>query len=342
MSCRSFLSLALLLTAGAASASDGVPDSGNAYPSVGFYYTAYQDVGAKLATIGGCSGSLIAPTIFLTAAHCTFYDTLRFADGTYARAANWVTFAPVALENDFRCFLHDIRYDGYKDVECVLADRTKPAPTFLKAASTGISHPAYPLIQKDGSMLEPFGPENTDVGVLILERPARGVTPLATAAAGSLDALDTTGVTLVGVGYGLDFHKSLPATPDKPGTDGPTNEEGPYGIRRIAQVGAIQMITPTRITPTQRNSQGEDSVCYWDSGSPLFLARNGVVEKAVVNGVLTGGALWCQGSWDPYQRLDIPSSLEFLSCVRDARDADEACLCGIEGELDLCDEISLR
>src|SRR5215212_825103 len=73
--------LAAALPAGAIT--NGLPDdsSANPHPEVGFI--VYQNsTGMHI----GCSGTLIAPTVFLTAAHCDV--TRRATDGL------WVSFRP--------------------------------------------------------------------------------------------------------------------------------------------------------------------------------------------------------------------------------------------------------
>jgi hypothetical protein len=339
---RALAALLVTATASTAVASDGVIDTGNTHPAVGFYYVAYTRSDGAVETLGGCSGTLVAPDVFLTAAHCTFYDTrLLFEDPSYVRTEAWVTFDPIALENDFRCFLRDKRYPGAAaSLACDASQRNRP--TFLHARSTGITHPAYPELKVLGngavSIGEPLTPNNTDLGVLLLDKDVKRITPLATAPLGRLDTLNTSGVTLLAVGYGLAYHRAIPATPEQPGGDGPTEFVSEYGYRRIAQVGTIRSITTNNITPTQQSSQSEDSVCYWDSGSPLFLVRDGVLDRTV-SGVLTGAALWCMGAHDPYQRVDIGSSLDFLDCIASAATARDACACGVEDRLGSCDQL---
>ena len=57
-----------LLSPSAGAVTDGVPDTQNEYPFVGLM-VAQDDDGTPLWR---CSGTLISPTVFLTAGHCTF------------------------------------------------------------------------------------------------------------------------------------------------------------------------------------------------------------------------------------------------------------------------------
>jgi len=156
MSARPLRALALSITLGAASAvpavaSDGEPDSANAHPAVGFYHVAYTRADASVETLGGCSGTLIADDVFLTAGHCTFYDSrLLHEDKSYVAAQAWVTLDPVALDNDFRCFLQDVAFPGAGELDCDGAARVHldfhrasvgAAPTAGEACRCGAEGP---------------------------------------------------------------------------------------------------------------------------------------------------------------------------------------------------------
>jgi hypothetical protein len=73
---------ALALAAGAAAIMNGTPD-GSAHPQVGALVFAGEPQ---------CSGTLISPTVFLTAAHCTAYLPANRVDVTFSEqldAASW-------------------------------------------------------------------------------------------------------------------------------------------------------------------------------------------------------------------------------------------------------------
>ncbi len=73
------LTMFALLPASAGAITGGQPD-GNGHP-----YVAYLDNG-----VFACSGTLLSPTVMLTAAHC-------FSDSTSAWGTNTVTGAPIVL-----------------------------------------------------------------------------------------------------------------------------------------------------------------------------------------------------------------------------------------------------
>ena len=76
----------------ATQASDGTPDTGNRFPAAGAYYEYFvyltpgepPDVAYAEQS---CSGSLISPKVFMTAAHCTAYNytTISASLGTTTR-----------------------------------------------------------------------------------------------------------------------------------------------------------------------------------------------------------------------------------------------------------------
>ena len=73
--------LALVGAAPAAAITGGRPD-GNAHPYVGIVLTADGAL---------CSGSLLSPTVFLTAGHCTYYFTESGADEVFVSFDSQVT-----------------------------------------------------------------------------------------------------------------------------------------------------------------------------------------------------------------------------------------------------------
>jgi hypothetical protein len=77
---------------------NGVPDSENAYPSVGAMLFDYRKNGLS-GDDEWCTGSLIAPTVFLTAAHCVVADSytpagsqfyVSFAQDLYSKKAVYI------------------------------------------------------------------------------------------------------------------------------------------------------------------------------------------------------------------------------------------------------------
>jgi len=59
----------------------------------------------------------------------------------------------------------------------------------------------------------------------------------------------------------------------------------------------------------------------------------------VISAVLSGATNWCQGSWDPYYRIDQVQAQQFVQCViAHQDDVAAACReCSAERYFGLCD-----
>jgi hypothetical protein len=340
---RSMSIVALLVTLSIPSwttANDGDFDVNNDFPAVG-RIAAITTVFGEVDYAGAyCSGSLIAEDVFLTAGHCQFSDVPRLAEDPGYAVEYWVSFDNVASDNDFRCYLQDINHPNKDDLACNPDDRN--GSTFHEALAS-VVHPEYArIVETKGtsSILDLLiFQESADLSLLILETPIDDITPLEVAPLGTFNRKrEFLRQPLTGVGYGVNFHKSIPATPDQPGGNGPTNFGGSAAFRRIADIGTLQGVSKLWMTPTQNNARGEDSICYGDSGSPLFFGEFGDEVDQTVSGVLSWGASWwCKGAHDFYSRVDSPQAARFISCVMTAGSMTEVCECGIEGKFGLCD-----
>jgi len=346
-------------------ASDGNADINNKFPSVGAYYELMvSDDGTVEWAEESCTATLISDRVALTAAHCTDYNIEHDGLIGYYNEA-WITFDVYASKNDFHCFLrqnsldHDVAgpEDNSADdqLPCNQDESGNPieneegipqhnAPTFFKVTTTGwvdgksvtvgITHSDYlkDRVRHDGTIQRSVSylGNLTDLAVLMLETPVSAPSPMPIAATGYLNTLSGLNrMHMIGVGYGLDWRK---VTGERPTSGlGPQQLGGGSGVKRIANIGTIQTLHENSITPTQQPNQGDNVLCFGDSGSPLFLDSDsdGQADRAIV-GVLSGWTNWCQGSNDPYSRIDTTSAQQFLSCVLNAGTYSNARNCGGE------------
>ena len=152
---------------------NGAP-TGAAYGSVGAMLVDYDYDGAVSGDEQWCTGSLVAPTVFLTAGHCTA-DVDRYAPG----APVYVSFAP------------DLYAKGAKFIKAT-GYQTDPAYGTAPANLQGTGH---------------------DLGVVLLPSGAtKGLTPLQLPPAGLLDQLQAqgglVGQVFVNVGYGTSASRT--------------------------------------------------------------------------------------------------------------------------------------
>ena len=259
----------LLVSPRASAITYGFVDSNNTFRNTGAFIVKTTD--GQIFPI--CSGTMITPNVFLTAAHCTSFYTQELAP------------------------------EG--DVAYVSLDQSIPfgaltsSKTELLSVAHVVSNPNYNQAQSDSG----------DIGVLILDRNVRGVTPATLPSCGLLDqlaaqnGLKTATFTNAGygvqnrvVGGGVPFFQDLTPVP------------------RMFSFSSFNSLNGGYMRLSQNNSTGNGGTCFGDSGGPNFLTLNG--QQLIVSITITGDTA-CRSTNVVY-RLDTVSAQGFLASVNAA------------------------
>lgn len=268
----------------------GTVDTGNTYSNVALIYF-YQSDGRFR-----CSGTLIAPTVVLTAAHCTYGDIGKVA----------VTFTPQVARDSVEREINAPRAsddsgpsDAVSEIGYMPADITGPkyVGTPIWYLGTAKTHPGY----SDFTDVRNWN----DTGVVILDQAlSLPVTPLAPA-----NYLNTyrqpllNSTEFLAVGYGTEVRRSV--TPPRP----PLPESYPIVRRYTTEIGQKLTSQLLQTNGNEKDPRAGGGTCFGDSGGPLM--KNGFLVADTSYGY-TNNCRYLDG----YQRVDIPVVRDWvLGCV---------------------------
>ena len=209
----------------------GYVDTNNTYSNVGAFIV--QSPSGQIYPL--CTGTLIAPNVFLTASHCTQYYT------------------DVLAPQGFTAY---VSFDG----SIPFGDMTNLKKTKLIAVTEVVTNPNYNQSQSDSG----------DIAVLILQSSPKGVTPATLPTCGLLDQLvaqnGLKNAVFTPVGYGLQNRVVGGGVP---------YFQNVNPIPRMYAFSSFNSLNGGYLRLSQNPSTGNGGTCYGDSGGPNFLNLNG-------------------------------------------------------------------
>ncbi len=264
------MALAMLLASGMASAiTYGQPD-GNGHPYVGVPVYADEEGGEFI----GCTGTLIAPDVFVTAAHCT---------------------PDLGELEQFGLEFRGVTFDNVYD----------PGTSVVYPGTPHI-HPDWPGPSPAPQSAFGLGAHANDIAVIVLDEEVAGIPPASLPSAGLLDQMAKDGelkgqrFTVVGYGFTELTHE--------PGSGAPVFGEGGT---RMYSVSSFSALAPGFLRLSINPSTGDSGACYGDSGGPNFLGAGDSETDVVASVGGLKGDIRCRAMNSTY-RLDTPSARAFL------------------------------
>jgi hypothetical protein len=227
------LSIVLIVVSNANAITYGFIDKNNEFSNTGAFIVQSPTTGYIFPI---CTGTLISPTVFLTASHCTDFFERDLAPRGY-RAM--------------------ISFDNPIPFGELTTNRTR-----LITVTQVVTNPGYNQAQNDTG----------DIAVLLVSgRDTRGITPATLPTQGLLDQLAVqnglAGSKYTNAGYGLQNRVVGGGVPY-------FQDANP--IPRMYSFSSFDALNNTFLRLSQNPSTGNGGTCFGDSGGPNFLNVNGL------------------------------------------------------------------
>ena len=217
----------------------GFVDTNNAFRNAGAFIVRSAD-GTEIFPI--CSGTLIAPNVFLTASHCTVF-----------------------FENDLAPlgFTAFVSFDN----SIPFGDLTSNSTNLIPVTQV-VTNPNFNQRQSDPG----------DIAVLIVQaKDTRGITPAKLPTAGLLDQLASQNglqnAVFTPVGYGLQ---------NRVVGGGPPFFQDLNPVPRMFAFSSFNALNNSFLRLSQNPSTGNGGTCFGDSGGPNFININGTRILAAI------------------------------------------------------------
>jgi secreted trypsin-like serine protease len=278
---------ALLVTTPASAITGGRPDT-DGHPYVALMQT--YDQNRKPLQV--CTGSLVTPTLFLTAAHCV-------EEPHAVHAEVWFDQGPIIPDIDYLLALFlDPNFDG----SCNYSPNFDGYPCFGDAGGTPHAHPDFCFGCHTGVPRAVVG----DVAVVTLDAPVPAATVSRYARLPSANLVDTLAnrTPVDFAGFGVQEQLKLPGnvTPAPP----PRSRWTGAGTRMTATAKLVAG-SFAQSDGFIRFTLNEGGICFGDSGGPALLGGTDTVMA--VNSYVSNGN--CAGVAYS-QRVDTPEVLAWI------------------------------
>ena len=293
----------LLGLVGPAGAITGGQPDGDDHPNVGIVLF-YQPDGRFR-----CSGTLISPTVVVTAAHCTFNDigavAVSFETEIALNATESAVNVPRACDDEGPAAGDGFSDVGFTDGLCTPNPAT-PGPDpyagdVTWVTGTPLTHPEY----SDFTDIRNWN----DTGVIVLDDPV-DIEPATLAPENYLDAYRQPALnrTLFEVvGYGTEVR------PNEDGPQKPTPQSFPLIRRQATSPGQKLTAQILQLNGNINDPRGTGGTCFGDSGGPVFHtdAAGTTYLVADTSYGYTSNCRYLGG----YQRVDAPVVHDWLECI---------------------------